>query len=258
MHVLNNQLLAQLLSKQNGPCLSISQKTHRSFPDNGQDVIRFKNLIKELESSLAKFNGDLDKGALLAPFKKLAADTEFWKQNFDGLVVLSSANESHVFKVQRPVPDFAVVADSWHLKPLLRDMQTADRFQVLALSRNSAVLYEGNRYALDKIATASTFPHSNEDVIGADHTEAVTSAKLHHIERSDEIDRDTENYFRAVDRATHEEYTAPAELPLILVTLPEHQGVFRKLSHNPYLLEQGFLSIHRPSQPAICSSVSGK
>lgn len=240
MHVLNNQLLAKLLNQQSGPCLSISQNTHRSFPDNAQDVIRFKNLVKQLEASLEKMGGEAikEKERLLAPFKRLAADSEFWKHNYDGLVVLSNATDSYVFKVQSPVIDFAVVAHSWHLKPLLRSLQTADRFQVLAVSRDSATLYEGNRYALDKAATASTFPHVNEDIGGIDDTH-VTSAKTHHIERSNEIDKDTENYFRAVDRATYESYSAPSDLPLILVTLPEHQGMFRRISHNPYLLEQG-------------------
>lgn len=239
MHLLNNQLLAKLLNQQVGPCLSIAQGTHRSFPDNTQDPIRFKNMIKQLEASLAKLGDSINKEALLAPFKNLAADTEFWKHNLDGLVVLSNATDSYVFKVQRSVKDFAVVAESWHLKPLLRNLQTADRFQVLGLSRDTAVLYEGNRYALDKVATATTFPHNNENLGGAIDDTHVTSSKTHHIERSSEVDHETENYFRAVDRAVHETYTTPSELPLILVTLPEHQGVFRRVSHNPYLLEQG-------------------
>src|SRR5690606_16196138 len=127
MHVLNNQLLAKLLNQQSGPCLSISQKTHRSFPDNGQDVIRFKNHIKQLELSLEKLGEEAvkDKERLVAPFKKLAADTEFWKHNYDGLVVLSNPTDSYVFKIQTSVTDFAVVAQSWHLKPLLRSLQTA-------------------------------------------------------------------------------------------------------------------------------------
>lgn len=239
MHLLTNQLLAKLLNQQVGPCLTITQGTHRSFPDNTQDPIRFKNMIKQLEASLDKMSDSLNKETLLAPFKKLAADTEFWKHNLDGLVVLSNLTDSYVFKVQRPVSDFAVVADSWHIKPLLRNLQTADRFQVLGLSRNTAVLYEGNRYALDKVDPASNFPHTNENLGGAMDDTHVTSTKVHHIELSSEIDHETESYFRAVDRAVHEGYSATSELPLILVTLPEHQGVFRKVSHNPYLLEQG-------------------
>ena len=101
------------------------------------------------------------------------------------------------------------------------------------------MLYEGNRFALDKVATASSFPHTNENIGGAIDDTHVTSAKTHHIERSNEIDREAENYFRAVDRATTESYSAPSDLPLVLVTLPEHQGVFRRVSHNGNLLDQG-------------------
>ncbi|NLG74831.1 MAG: hypothetical protein GX535_01195, partial [Xanthomonadaceae bacterium] len=36
------------------PCLSLYQPTHRSFPDNRQDSIRFKNLVRQLQQSLAE------------------------------------------------------------------------------------------------------------------------------------------------------------------------------------------------------------
>src|SRR5690606_30370583 len=34
------------------PCLSVYQPTHRSHPDNRQDPIRFRNLVKAVEESL--------------------------------------------------------------------------------------------------------------------------------------------------------------------------------------------------------------
>ncbi len=237
MQAISKQLLVELLKESSdGPCLSISQATHRSFPENGQDQIRFRNLIKELEHSLAQHEGKADTAKLLAPFKQLAEDTEFWKYSLDGLVVLGNAKRFHIFKLQRPVADFAVVADTFHLKPLMRVLQTSDRYHVLALSRSSATLYEGNRYQLDPVGTASTFPHRNHE---EEIARSLPGDRLEHQEHSATITQQTESYFRAVDKAVIEEFSAASELPLILVTLPEHQGVFRKLSHNNFLLEQG-------------------
>ena len=45
----------------------------------------------------------------------------------------------------------AIVADSFHTKPLMRIVQSADRYQILALSRDSARLFEGNRDRVDEI-----------------------------------------------------------------------------------------------------------
>ena len=36
-----------------------------------------------------------------------------------------------------------------------------------------------------------------------------------------------------------ENYSKPTQLPLVLVALPEYHTLFRKISHNPYLLEEG-------------------
>jgi hypothetical protein len=57
--------------------------------------------------------------------------------------------------------------------------------------------------------------------------------------RKDEVDNDTERYFRAVDRATIALFSKPSALPLVLAALPEHQPVFRRLSQNPALLDAG-------------------
>ena len=60
-----------------------------------------------------------------------------------------------------------------------------------------------------------------------------------HGSRKDEVDKDTERYFRAVDRAMIAQFSKPSGLPLVLAALPEHQPVFRALTQNAALLECG-------------------
>jgi hypothetical protein len=50
--LLTTTSLARLTSVQQSPCLSLYQPTHRHHPENAQDPIRFRNLVKELETSL--------------------------------------------------------------------------------------------------------------------------------------------------------------------------------------------------------------
>jgi len=59
-----------------------------------------------------------------------------------------------------------------------------------------------------------------------------------HGGKKDEIDNDAERFFRAVDRSILERHSRPSGLPLILAALPEHQGVFEKISNNPFLLPE--------------------
>ena len=46
MHSLNDDYPAVLLAEREAPCLSLYQPTHRQHPDNTQDPLRFRNLVK--------------------------------------------------------------------------------------------------------------------------------------------------------------------------------------------------------------------
>ncbi|HWQ90348.1 MAG TPA: hypothetical protein VN673_01660 [Clostridia bacterium] len=52
-------------------------------------------------------------------------------------------------------------------------------------------------------------------------------------------DNEAERFFRMVDRAILEHHSRPSGLPLLLAALPENQSLFRRLSHNPFLLPEG-------------------
>lgn len=237
MDLLANNSFAELLVDHTPPCLSIYQPTHRSHPDNAQDPIRFRNLVGQLEASLRKQHARQVIDALLAPFHQLADDAAFWNHTFDGLAVLGSAGLFRVFRLQRPVVEVAIVADSFHTKPLVRILQSADRYQVLGLSQGRARLFEGNRDALDEIelgaAAADTLAQAQPDPDRAVPTRGDRQGKPEHS------DVDRERFFRAVDRAVLEHHSRPSGLPLMLVALPEHHTLFRSVSHNPQLLAEG-------------------
>lgn len=234
------------------PCLSLYQPTNRSHPDNQQDPIRFRNLVKQLESSLAQRATAKESATLLAPFHALADDHDFWKNARDGIAVLGDADTFRVFTMQRQVAALAIVADSFHLKPLRRLRQAADRYQILGLNRKGIRLFEGNSFALDEIEPSPSFAHTLTDALGDQLTEphqtvasyggtgASTGAMHHgHGGKESEVDKDAERFFRVIDRGITEHHSKPSGLPLILATLPEHRSQFVELSHNALLLPEG-------------------
>lgn len=238
-----------LLGQHDGPCLSLYQPTHRSFPDNQQDPIRFRNLIKEMESSLQQRYPSREVEPLLAPFRALIEDKDFWNHTFDGLAVLGAPGLFRVYRLQRPVAELAVVADSFHTKPLMRIVQSSDRYQILGLDRHRARLFEGNRDGIDEIALAPEVPSTIEQAFNQD-IERERSMRTHGRASSEgsvrqgmdvrqaSIDSDTEQFFRVVDRAVLEHHSRPTGLPLLLAALPDNQGLFRGLSHNSQLLAE--------------------
>ena len=234
------------------PCLSLYQPTHRHYPENEQDPIRFRNLVKTLEESLLQHYPSQAIQPLLEPFLALADDHDFWNHTFDGLAVLAAKDLFRVYRLQRPVAKLAIAADSFHTKPLIRIRQSTDRYQVLGLSRQGFTLYEGNRDVLDEIEPAQAIPRTMIEALGAEVTEphmTVASyggvggghAPMHHSHggKETEIAIDDERFFRAIDQGILEHHSRPSGLPLILATLPEHRQLFHSVSHNPFLLDDG-------------------
>jgi hypothetical protein len=240
-----------LLGKCTPPCLSLYQQTHRRYPDNRQDVIRFKNLVRKLEESLLQKLPRQETEQLLDAFMELAEEKSFWDSTLDGLAVLGSEDVFQVFKLQRPVPNLAIVADSFHIKPLIRILQSVDRYQVLGLTRKGFKLFEGNRDVLDRIEPASEIPRTMTEALGEELTEphqtvasyggigSENSPMYHgHGGRKSEVDIDAQRFFRVVDRGILEYHSQPSGLPLILAALPEHHHMFHKVSNNPFLIEE--------------------
>jgi Bacterial archaeo-eukaryotic release factor family 3 len=252
--------LAGLLDAHEPPCLSLYQPTHRHHPDNQQDPIRFRNLVKAMEESLRQRYPTREVHPLLEPFQGLAEDHDFWNHTLDGLAVLGAPGMFGVYRLQRPVAELALVADTFHVKPLLRILQSADRYQVLGLSRGEIKLFEGNRDTLDEIALAQGVPRTITEALGEELTEphltvasygmGADGPAMHHGHgaRKEEIDRDAERFFRAVDRAILEHHSRPSGLPLLLAALPEHHHLFRQVSHNPFLMAEA-IDIHPDALP---------
>lgn len=120
MHSLTLDDPAVLLAERAAPCLSLYQPTHRQHPDKAQDPVRFRNLVKQLAAALRAQYPAHDVPALLRPFEALAEDRACWNHDGDGLAVLGAPDFFRVYRLQRPVAELAVVANSFHAKPLLR------------------------------------------------------------------------------------------------------------------------------------------
>jgi hypothetical protein len=244
--------LAELTASHDAPCLSLFQPTHRSMPDNQQDPIRFRNLVKVLDKSLQQQYSATEIKKLLEPFEKLARDPLFWNYTQDGLAVFAAPGFFRVYLLQQSMPELAVAADSFHIKPLRRFLQSVDRYQVLALSRDKFRLFEGSRDTLDEIEIADDIPQTIQQALGDDLTDprhSVSSyggvgamkGSMHHGHggRKDALDVDDERFFRFVDRQVHEHFSKKSQLPLILASVTEHHHLFHKVSHNPFLMEDG-------------------
>lgn len=259
MRPLTMDVLRDLLKGDEPPCISLYQPTHRANPDALQDPIRYKNLLRDAERSLREKYSGREIRPLLERFQAIADDYNFWQHQQDGLAVLGSANRFEVFRFQRPVKELAVVADSFHLKPLLRVVQSADRYQVLCLDRHEVRLFEGNRDALDEVDVGD-MPTTITAALGDQLTDPQQAVGVYGKRagigplahggtgsfpgfgaKKDEVEIDRERFFQVIDRQVLARFSRPSGLPLILVSLPEYHTEFRRITRNPFLQPDGVL-----------------
>jgi len=252
MELLTKELIQELLAADQAPCLSIYMPTHQKHPENLQDIILFKNLVRQMEESLLqKYSaGEVQKH--LEPFETLAEDNNTWNHTFDGLAVFSATGLFKVVGVHRSFEELAIVADSFHTKPLRQYLQSLDHFYVLGLTLRDIRLFEGNRHSLTEVELTADTPKTINEALGDELTDKHTtvasyggtgggSTPMHHGHggRKEETEKDTERFFRVVANTIYEQYTKPSGWPLILAALTEHHSLFQKVNKNPLLLTNG-------------------
>lgn len=252
MNLLTEKIIKELLLPQTDPCLSLYLPTHRTHPDNIQDPIRYRHLVKELEESLATKYTPAEVLEYLEPFEALKNDKEFWQHTLDGVAIFSTKGYWQVVNLPIVLSELAIVADSFHTKPLRQYLQSADRFHILGLSLHEVQLFEGNQHSIHAIELSGEVPTTIEEALGNELTEKHTTVASYggtsgesstmrhgHGGKKEETDVDAERFFRVIASAVHENYSKPTGLPLILAALPEHHNLFQSVSNNPFLLENG-------------------
>jgi hypothetical protein len=243
MHQITTEKLMALQTARTPPCISLYQPTHRQHPDNEQDPIRYRNMLVRMETSLQAKYPTREVRALVEKFQALAHDNRFWNHRTDGLAIFRSPETFEIFELQRPIRELLVVAGSFHTKPLIRVLQSADRYQVVCLTRHEAKLYEGNRDGLDPVEltnVTSTIADALGDkrspptqMVGSYGTRTGgggTAVHHGHGPQTDTVEADMIRFFRAVDRGILEHHSRPSDLPLMLAALPEYHEPFRKVS----------------------------
>lgn len=253
METLTAKHLDGVLGYQGPPIFSVYMPTHRTHPDNAQDARIFSKLVEQFDSVKTEYAKDPDIRRIFDEFDALATNYHFWQHTWEGLAVFATRNSFDVYRLRRSVQPLAIVADTAHTKPFLKYLQTKDRYHLLVLTTNTAQLYEGDRYQLDEVdlsqegvpeSMIEALDHELRDLhatLAAYHTatgEAWDVAQNHGLRKTD-IDNDIEQFFRKVDQAVAAAYSNPSGLPLILAALPEHHHLFRRVSRNSNLLEDG-------------------
>jgi len=234
--------LAALLNAGQGPCVSIHLPT-TPYPDQAdQNRIRYKNALARVMASLERDHAQADHDALLAPLHDLLDDRDLFSGlPSGGLAIFRDADRCDIGLVPEGCPEFAVVADTFHVKPLVRVLADLRPFRLLCISEGDVALYEGNRLGLKPVDLHPDVPTTMAQALGQPDHVAKTKRAKHTPEDSDQRDSQLRRYFQRVDHAITRHHAAPdgtnpPAVPMLLAATADHQSRYREVADNPHLI----------------------
>lgn len=230
----------QFLQSQRGyPALSILAPTHRRFPENRQDPIRVKNLVKQAgERLLAEFS-KREAEPLLSRLEALAAAIDY-NYALDGLALFVNQGLAQKFYLPFQVKERVVVDQTFATRDLVYALNRSPRFWVLALSEQTTRLYEAWRDTLIEVAH-NGFPMAHE---GPGATAPLPGG--YGISKSAYRDERLRQFFRQID-AAFGKMAATNRLPLILAGVDRNLAFFNEVSANKNLMAATLTGSHDKS-----------
>jgi len=247
------QLMKTFLHRHSDWCVSLFMPTHRAGREKEQDPIRFKNLLREVEERLlAKGLRSAEVQEMLKEPQRMLQDSRFWQHQGDGLAVFFSTDALHSFRLPLAFDELVVIAERFHVKPLLPILTSDGLFYILALSQNQVRLLEGTRHAVDEVdleniaqSLAEALPDASTDKQLQFHTGTPTgtgrrAAIFHGHDVSNEGKGRILRWFRMIDKELSNHFGG-GQSPLVLAGVESILSLYKEANTYQHLVEKGIL-----------------
>jgi hypothetical protein len=233
--------LQELLGERKGPCVSVFLPTHRRPDGANEDRLRFRSLVEKARKKLEAVVAPRAVPRLAASLERFA-DGAFWRDSLDGLAVFSAPQFTRHWRIPMEMPERVVVANTFHVRPLIRYLQSDRRWYVLSLSGGGAAFFEGTPAGLvAKVvpgiprtpAEADVTPHEKPGL--SSHSAGGRRAVFHGAGGVERTEReDTARWLRAVDDAVSR-LLRDEHAPLVVAAVAKLQAAYRTVSRYPHL-----------------------
>ncbi|MER1968905.1 hypothetical protein [Castellaniella sp. GW247-6E4] len=217
-------------------CVSIYLKTTPVTQDVQASRIQMGNLIKEAQTQLEAAAFDKRRlSALLDGLNNLLDDDEFWRFQANSLAVFSTPDSIRTYRLANDLVSTVQVSDRYHLKPLFRAVTFPHSAFILALSENSARLFELNADQPASEIVVLELPKDMASSVGrAPNSERAFSGRIHAMEGHNVR---LQQYVRQVDAALRP-ILAGRETPLVLAATGRIADLFKQTCSYPALLPE--------------------
>ena len=252
MDVFTKDNLKALLSERETPRISMYLPTHRSMPDAIQNPIRLRKFLTEAERQLGVNSRKPTHAAnMLQGVHSLLDDYSFWQHPSDGLAIFIAPNMFERYRLPIPFDELLVVAERFHVKPLLPYLSGDGRYYILAVSQKDVRFYRGTRQSIRQLPLEDV-PKNLAEIMATDSSgrapqfhsrtpgaSADRSATYHGHGVGTEDQKDLIlRYFRLIDHGVHE-LLHNETAPLVIVGVEYLHPLYREVNSYKYFLDKG-------------------
>ena len=189
---MNKNMLEILASERSYPCVTISMNTHRTFPENLKDVTELKRLIKEAHKHVVEEFGQHDNSNLLEKIDHLEEEVDV-NYNLDSLHIFLSNHTKEIVKSSWPTLKSTVAAaESFVIKPLIKDFNRLEEYLILVLSQTDVRLLKAINDNISGEIKSDDFPFAKNPHFFDDQDKSNDGKKVDNLVR---------DFFNQIDKA---------------------------------------------------------
>ena len=239
----------ELLAEHKPPGISIYHPVGRADAPGNPNPVHFQNILDEVRGMIGgkQGYGAENAQAALKQLESALNDSNLWAGDREAVAVFCSATHSHVIDLRTQVERTVIVADSFHVKPLIRAMQQAQRYRVLAITPRRVRLFEGDEFALREVKLPANVPQSVDDMVAVQASGTDTTPHTSTGGRPSTTDQPSfapgnvafDRFCRMVDHAIWESMSQRDRLPMIVCADVKTLRVFLDNAKNDYVMKEG-------------------
>lgn len=184
--------LEKLTTEKSTPCISISLNTHRTFPENAQDKILLKNLLKEAEQRVIAEFGERSSISLLDKITTVSTEVDT-NYNLDSLHIFLSNDTKEIIKTAWPVNENTVhISETFSISPIIKEYVRNEEYLILLLSQGGVHLYNAFNNNITNEVNNDDFPFSEmthsiidpEDITDSKHLDNIVREYLNKVDKA--------------------------------------------------------------------------
>ncbi len=224
-------ILIDLKARQDDPAISILMPTHRSFPDNKQDPITLKNLVKQTEERLLS---QMDKREVWPIMETINAEVEAHdhSHNLDGLALFAGAERAEMVRLPFAVKEHAIIDRNFATRDISRGLFDAVSYFIVVISREYGRLFQAyndrlvHEFDRNTDLQGYSFPIKNN---------SLYSTSGHERSQAPSEDNLLKEFLNVVDKSLQEIQGKRGNdrLPVVVIGDARNAALFKQLSDRP-------------------------